>query len=89
MRISDSFEHSESLRPPFQCRGGLIADEVGLGKTLTILSAIASSMKKSAKFLFPDRSEEVMTELTRRTRATLVVVPSFRLPTPSLSLAND
>lgn len=69
-------------------RAGLLADEVGLGKTLTMLSAIANSLKEAYEFSFltgPDFDDQ---SPIQRIRATLVVVPSARkaFPIPHISL---
>ncbi|KAI1345777.1 SNF2 family N-terminal domain-containing protein [Xylaria sp. FL0043] len=61
---------------PVPLLGGINADVMGLGKTLTMLSAIVCSMKAATEFpMFCDDG----TRLRTTTRATLVVVTSFQL----------
>jgi len=59
--------------------GGILADAMGLGKTLTMISAIVSTLNEAANFSAGPGLEEIETEeLEFRTRATLVVVTSMR-----------
>ncbi|KAK6950756.1 hypothetical protein Daesc_007281 [Daldinia eschscholtzii] len=59
--------------------GGLIADTMGLGKTLTMLAAILHSVPAAELFSnFYDKTEYGYTG-KNRTKATLIVVPSFQL----------
>ncbi|KAF3937496.1 hypothetical protein ABW19_dt0201046 [Dactylella cylindrospora] len=53
------------------CLGGILADAMGLGKTLTTLAAIAYSKDKSQEF-----SEQSSTSEHQWTKSTLVVLPS-------------
>lgn len=54
--------------------GGIDADVMGLGKTLTMLSAIVCTLRGATDFV--DSSNEV--EKPLKSRATLVVVSSHR-----------
>ncbi|KAL8707591.1 MAG: hypothetical protein Q9220_007432, partial [cf. Caloplaca sp. 1 TL-2023] len=58
---------------------GLLADDVGLGKTLTMLSAIVSSLEEAASFATVFEQELLHQQMPQRTRATLVIVPSAQL----------
>ncbi|KAK8084665.1 hypothetical protein PG997_005936 [Apiospora hydei] len=63
------FEHvitGAKCRTAQECPGGLIADDAGLGKTLTTLATIVNTLPSAEAFAKLDES---------RTRATLVVVP--------------
>ena len=51
---------------------------MGLGKTLTVLSAIVHSMDEACRFPLLSREISVDDHLAYPTRATLVVVPSAR-----------
>ncbi|KAI1752665.1 SNF2 family N-terminal domain-containing protein [Xylaria castorea] len=65
--------------PLSMCFAGLIADVMGLGKTLTMLTAILQSMPVAEDFAnFYDESEDELTNKIR-TKATLVVVSSHQL----------
>jgi SNF2 family DNA or RNA helicase len=55
--------------------GGIIADVMGLGKTLTMLTAILRSLPPTCNF---DKGKESEMSTKTPTRATLVVVTSAR-----------
>ncbi|KAL4886206.1 SNF2 family N-terminal domain-containing protein [Aspergillus karnatakaensis] len=78
--IAQSYEHkitgTRSLHEPNDKIGGIIADQMGLGKTLTILSAVAGSSKIAALWAGPSNNRSFGAHLVPRVRATLVVVPS-------------
>ncbi|KAI0186161.1 SNF2 family N-terminal domain-containing protein [Xylaria flabelliformis] len=65
--------------PLSMCLGGLIADVMGLGKTLTMLTAILQSMPVAEDFanFYEEYKDELMDRV--RTKATLVVVSSVQL----------
>ncbi|KAM0218256.1 hypothetical protein ACHAQI_001443 [Fusarium lateritium] len=56
--------------------GGIIADVMGLGKTLTMLTAILHSLPPTCNF---DKGDEIDMSTKTQTRATLVVVTSAQL----------
>lgn len=58
--------------------GGLIADVMGIGKTLTTLTAILHSADKAQDFTFFGRPVSESNWEATLTKATLVVVPSVR-----------
>ncbi|KAJ5190587.1 uncharacterized protein N7498_009572 [Penicillium cinerascens] len=62
---------------PPQILGGLLADMMGLGKTLSILSLALSSLKESREWTreMPDRHLVRQTPGIRNTKTTLLVVP--------------
>lgn len=65
---------------PTLCSGGILADVMGLGKTLSILALIASTMQ-SANDYQPWQNTELQERRSISgvyTRATLVVVTSAR-----------
>lgn len=61
------FPHNRSL-----CLGGIVADVMGLGKTLTMLSAVVCSKNAATEFAKTDSCRT----RARPTRATLIVVTS-------------
>jgi len=63
---------------PRMSTGGIIADAMGLGKTLTVLSAIVHSMDAACRFILPSGQIAVNDRLAYPVKATLVVVPSTR-----------
>jgi hypothetical protein len=66
--------HEAPHRPP-PVRGGILADMMGLGKTLSILSVVVGSMEDAAIFgkLPPPRTPQ--RPLVRNSKATLLVCP--------------
>ena len=76
------FEHQISGKrqstPPCISAGGILADRMGLGKTLTILSAIVRALDEASYFITPSSEASVDDHLAYPTKATLVVVPSAR-----------
>lgn len=76
------FEHqisgqSQSISPRIPA-GGILADVMGLGKTLTILSAIVHSMDEACHSTMPSGETSVDNYPAWSTKGTLVVVPSAR-----------
>lgn len=57
---------------PTLCVGGILADVMGLGKTLSVLTLIASTMRSANDY------QSLHQPSGMRTRATLVVVTSAR-----------
>jgi hypothetical protein len=79
---TSSFEHAISAQPrssqPPICAGGILADVMGLGKTLTMVSAVVHSLEDAASFEYMDTTAETDAHLLYSTRATLVVLPQAR-----------
>lgn len=61
---------------PREIRGGLIADEMGLGKTMIMLANVLGSLKRAQVFVSPESQHPGPSSGRRRSKATLVVVPS-------------
>ncbi|KAH8708493.1 SNF2 family N-terminal domain-containing protein [Phaeosphaeriaceae sp. PMI808] len=62
---------------PREARGGIIADDMGLGKSLTILSAIARSVGEAGEFVSTwTKDSKPSSEAQVASRATLIMVPS-------------
>jgi SNF2 family DNA or RNA helicase len=59
---------------PSYSRGGILADVMGLGKTLTMLSTIVSTLDMSRQYPVSFTPDEAV----RRSKATLIVVSSTR-----------
>lgn len=66
-------EHSE-------IGGGILADEMGMGKTLSILALVTKTMDKAHAWVNTQPMEETETvgPTKKRVAATLVIVPSAR-----------
>lgn len=65
----DNITHSIQNDPPPDFRGGILADQMGLGKSLSILALIAHD--KAPALQYPDGTPDKQSAL-----ATLIVVPS-------------
>jgi SNF2 family DNA or RNA helicase len=82
LTLNSIFEHQISGQSqfilPHISAGGILADVMGLGKTLTVLSAIVHSMDEACHFILPSGEASVNDHLAYPTKATLVVVPSAR-----------
>jgi SNF2 family DNA or RNA helicase len=67
-------QHRSHSNFPSYSTGGILADVMGLGKTLTMIATIVSTLELSRQhFINPDADDS-----GRRTGATLVVVTSMR-----------
>ncbi|KAI4140230.1 MAG: hypothetical protein L6R39_005889 [Caloplaca ligustica] len=66
----------EHKKPP-ECLGGILADMMGLGKTLSILSLVAHGLSEAREFgkKRPPLPEEDEAPLVRNSQATLLVSP--------------
>jgi len=57
--------------------GGILADEMGMGKSLSILALITKSLEHASKWVREEQSNASAEKpLERRSHATLVIVPS-------------
>ncbi|KAK6537153.1 alpha-1,6-mannosyltransferase [Orbilia ellipsospora] len=75
-RISGSLQ----MEPPQQFRGGIIADPMGLGKTLSMIALVATDLPGYYGQYFVKR-EEITDYQSTQSAATLIVVPSPLLDT--------
>lgn len=66
--------HEASHRPP-PIRGGILADMMGLGKTLSVLAILVSSLDEAAKFATSSPPRTAQRLLVRNSKATLLVCP--------------
>jgi SWI/SNF-related matrix-associated actin-dependent regulator of chromatin subfamily A3 len=76
-----SFQHvlTGAKRPQKdEVLSGIIADDMGLGKSLVMLSTIANSSDRAIAFAQPNNTRDEGEEVTNRanSRATLVLTPS-------------
>jgi len=67
--------------------GGIIADVMGLGKTLTMISAVVASLARATEHATAKDQDSVHPSSGCQSRATLVVVTSMRSSSPLYS--ND
>jgi SWI/SNF-related matrix-associated actin-dependent regulator of chromatin subfamily A3 len=83
-----SFEHditgTRTADVPLETLGGILADDLGLGKTLTVLSTILRTAKMSKSYaeennesIAVSKGNEISSDQVF-SRATLVIVPSSR-----------
>ena len=68
--------HEEQEKPP-EVLGGILADMMGLGKTLSILALVVSSLDKTAQWTTqdPPKLEDPETPLDRNAGITLLIAP--------------
>lgn len=81
MNNRDSYQHMiiGARRPqPLDIRGGILADEMGVGKTIVALATIAASRDRASHFGFSSPPGGESDTGRRRSKATLVIVPSSR-----------
>ena len=67
---------------PSECRGGLLLDEMGMGKTLSILALIIHSIQQAKNFGKDLQSSNHQSLALCRSRATLIVTPKSSLCIP-------
>ncbi|KAK4205421.1 P-loop containing nucleoside triphosphate hydrolase protein [Triangularia verruculosa] len=75
---------TRTINPDSELIGGILADEMGVGKTLTTLAAIAESIQDSSNF-----AEEASSAMKPNTKATLVIAPSVLVIEEWLSDIKD
>lgn len=79
---SNSYRHvftGAKRTEPKEALGGILADDMGLGKSLVILSTIAKSMEQALSFASVNKASPPRESLKGPpSKATLVVVPSSR-----------
>lgn len=67
---------------PEETGGGILADEMGMGKTLSILALVIRTLNVAHSWATPNETSEGETSQTprcnRRSRATLIVASSDR-----------
>lgn len=73
-RYIHTLTYLSSTRRPTECRGGLLADEMGMGKSLSILTLIVSTQEDSLGFMDSNRDNS-SEEIKARSRATLLITP--------------
>ncbi|KAL7972031.1 SNF2 family N-terminal domain-containing protein [Trichoderma sp. SZMC 28014] len=65
--------------PPDESGGGILADEMGMGKTLSILALIVKTLDVATEWVQKHESSATVEEEIQRSRSTLVIVPSALL----------
>lgn len=68
----------KSRIPSSEIGGGILADEMGMGKTLSILSLVTKTIEDAHEWISKDTADvaDSVLPLKKRTAATLVIVPS-------------
>ncbi|KAK1241241.1 hypothetical protein MKX08_001215 [Trichoderma sp. CBMAI-0020] len=64
---------------PDESGGGILADEMGMGKTLSILALIVKTLDVATEWAQKQESSATVEEEIQRSRSTLVIVPSALL----------
>ena len=77
-RYRHAVTHSLSRSPSPEIGGGILADEMGMGKSLSILALVTKTIKDAEKWAAGanQESQEEFRAASKSTRATLVLVPS-------------
>ena len=65
----------KSSRRPSECRGGILADEMGMGKSLTLLALIVRSLGEAYAFSKSEPGPEGRSGGQLYSRGTLIVAP--------------
>ncbi|KAH6647230.1 SNF2 family N-terminal domain-containing protein [Truncatella angustata] len=76
---SHAITKSKSRVRPDEKGGGILADEMGMGKSLCILSLIVETLKNGEEWAVARRSPDEISQVKGHTRATLIVVSSALL----------
>jgi SWI/SNF-related matrix-associated actin-dependent regulator of chromatin subfamily A3 len=58
-----------------KCRGGILADEMGMGKSLTLLSLILHTLEEARSFEENPHNSIMERETKGTTKATLLIAP--------------
>jgi hypothetical protein len=58
-----------------ECRGGILADEMGMGKSLTLLALIMHTLDEARSFKHSPKNPTIERETKRRSSATLLITP--------------
>lgn len=77
-RYRHAVTHAVSRSPSLEIGGGILADEMGMGKSLSILALVTKTMEEAEKWA-AGRNQENQEEFgasCKSIRATLVLVPS-------------
>ncbi|KAK6084656.1 DNA repair and recombination protein rad5c [Seiridium cupressi] len=76
---SHAITKSKSRVQPDEKGGGILADEMGMGKSLSILSLIVETLASGQQWAEERRSADEVSQLRGHTRSTLIVVSSALL----------
>ena len=74
-RYQNLITQAEQYTTPVECRGGLLADHMGLGKTLSMLSLIAHTLQEAEEAELAPLPNSQSPDIKPVSRATLVVTP--------------
>ncbi|KAI5843795.1 SNF2 family N-terminal domain-containing protein [Morchella snyderi] len=82
----NSITKETTCERPQAVSGGILADDMGLGKSLTTLALITASLDQAHLFTWSTNSQYC--PMSNRTRATLIVAPASRKSFPIESLTS-
>ena len=88
-RFKHKITGTESRRRLPECRGGLLSDEMGMGKSCSVLALIVHSLEQAELFKATPQFDRDLSLGQRRCRATLVVTPKSSMHTKNLSNASS
>jgi hypothetical protein len=74
-RFKHKITNIRQARMTLKCRGGILADDMGMGKSLTLLALVLHTLEEARKF--GETLQNTMLERETRgvTRATLLIAP--------------
>jgi SNF2-related domain len=61
---------------PNDCLGGILADDMGLGKSLAMLCAIMGSLDRASEYASQSSNAQAPLDGPMRAKSTLIIVPS-------------
>lgn len=73
-RYRHKLTNAESTEPPSELGGGILADDMGMGKTLSTLALITETLEEAREWF---RGSSNISRKPR-SKATLIIVPSTR-----------
>jgi len=74
-RFIHRITHEKRSVRPKECCGGILADEMGMGKSLTMLALIMSSLDEARISAIGHRAASVRMKREPYSRATLIIAP--------------
>lgn len=74
-RFIHEITHEKRSVRPEECCGGILADEMGMGKSLTLLALILSSLDEARISAIQNRAACVRMKREPYSRATLIIAP--------------
>ena len=74
-RFKNEVSHSTKMWEPTECRGGILADEMGMGKSLSLLALILYTLPSQTPAKIGNEYYHSIENTGIRLRATLIIAP--------------